>query len=408
MPNDFDVVIVGGGMGGLLLALSLARRGRRVALLERQAALRPPARGELLQPNGLRILDHLGLMKSIQGIPAHRAQRFHFTRIGGGDLCCVDYRDLPPPWNYTLITLPHHLLQLLLRELGHSDRVEIFMGTEFKGLQSDRGRIVGIQARRGEERLVLKAPMVVGSDGARSEVRSRLGIPSRLHVYREGYLTMILPRPPGMTEDARYYVGRGQILGVFPVSDDQIYLFYMIPGSELDEIRRRPVSELSRAVAAIDSRLGKPLETIDGWERVGYMPCFRLKAASWTADGAALIGDAAHAMNPHVAQGRNQAMEDAVALAEVIEDGFKSGDFNAVRLRRYEERRRPPVECLQRMGDELTLLWNASFPPLAWLRDLVFRGMERHPSVRVSVMKTISGLEVRPLGLMDRLKVFMP
>ncbi|MDC4226010.1 MAG: FAD-dependent monooxygenase [Candidatus Manganitrophus sp.] len=60
------------------------------------------------------------------------------------------------------------------------------------------------------------------------------------------------------------------------------------------------------------------------------MPCFRVQECRrWVTEGAALIGDAAHAMNPHVAQGRNTAMEDGLVLAEVLEECFRKGDFSA-------------------------------------------------------------------------------
>lgn len=61
------------------------------------------------------------------------------------------------------------------------------------------------------------------------------------------------------------------------------------------------------------------------------MPCFRVRCRRWVTDGAALIGDAAHAMNPHVAQGRNTAMEDGIVLAEVLEECFRKGDFRRKR-----------------------------------------------------------------------------
>jgi len=92
----------------------------------------------------------------------------------------------------------------------------------------------------------------------------------------------------------------------------------------------------------------------------------------------------------------------------VIQDCFAAGEFTRSRLNRYESKRRPDVEQLQKMGDELTLLWNTALPPLAWFRDRIFEGMERHPEVRERVVKTISGLEIRPMGLLDRLRVFMP
>jgi 2-polyprenyl-6-methoxyphenol hydroxylase-like FAD-dependent oxidoreductase len=403
-----DVAIVGGGMGGLVLALALARMGRTVAVIERQPTLQPIVRGELLQPNGLKILDRLGLSEQIKTLPAHRAHQFHFHRIGGKRLCTVDYRTLPPPWNYTLITQPHHLLNLLLQQLNLTDRVRILTGTDFKELLLQDNRPAGIRAEKTGRLIELRAPVVIGSDGARSRVREAAGIRARLHTYQEGYLTMVVPRPSGFADDARYYVGRGEILGLFPVSDRELYLFYMISADQREKIKQHGVETVTVAISTIDPTLTGPLQSVTAWDQVGYMPCMRVRAERWTADGIALIGDAAHAMNPHVAQGRNQAVEDAMALSEVIQDCFASGDFSQARLNCYEIKRRPDVERLQKMGDELTLLWNTALPPLTWFRDRIFEGMERHPEVRERVVKTISGLEIRSMGLLDRLRVFLP
>ena len=403
-----DVIIIGGGMGGLVLALALAGLGRKVAVVERQIQPAPYARGELLQPNGLRILDRLGLSEQLKTLPSHRAHQFHFHRIGGRKLCTVDYRTLPPPWNNTLITLPHHLLNLLLKRLEQSDRVRLWTGTDFKELLFHHDTVAGVRAEKNGRILELYAPLVIGSDGARSKVREAMGVRSRLHTYRDGYLTMVIPRPDGFTHDARYYVGCGEILGLFPVSDTELYLFYMVPAVELGRIKQGRIETMTAAIAKVDDSLIGPLQSVTAWDQTGYMPCMRVRAERWTADGLALIGDAAHAMNPHVAQGRNQAMEDAITLAEVIQDCFASGDFRQARLNRYEKKRRPDVERLQKMGDELTLLWNTALPPVAWFRDRIFEGMERHPEIRERVVKTISGLSIRPMGLVNRLRVFLP
>ncbi|MBI3811643.1 MAG: FAD-dependent monooxygenase [Nitrospirae bacterium] len=403
-----DVVVVGGGAGGLVLALALTRMGRTVAVIERQTKLLPIARGELLQPNGLKILDRLGLSELLKTLPSHRAHQFHFHRIGGKRLCTVDYRTLPPPWNYTTITQPHHLLNLLLQEIHQTGRGRVLTGTDFRELLFHQNTIAGIRAEKDGRLIELRAPVVIGADGARSRVREAAGIPFRLHTYQEGYLTLVIPRPTGFADDARYYVGRGEILGLFPVSDGELYLFYMIPADKREAIRQQGIKTITAAISTIDPALAGPLQAVIAWDQVGYMPCVRVQSERWTADGIALIGDAAHAMNPHVAQGRNQALEDAMVLAEVIQDGFTAGEFRQARLNRYEMKRRPDVERLQKMGDELTLLWNTTLPPLAWFRDRIFEGMERHPEIRERVVKTISGLSIRPMGLFDRLRVFMP
>ena len=403
MAERFDVIIVGGGMGGLALAWALAGQGRTVALVERQKDFSFLARGELLQPNGLKVLDQLGLLNEIKTIPSHTAYRFHFHRIGKGRGCTIDYRMLPPPWNYTLITLPHHLLGVILRRLQQTGRVCLLTGTEFQDLLIRENRISGIKAVRDGAVIELEAPLVVGSDGAYSRVRSVLGITARIHEYREAYLTMILPRPEGFDQDARYYVGHKEILGLFPLSEKELSLFYMIPAVGFQKMKERSLKDILVRLVQIDEALEGPMRSVASWEQVGYMPCVRVRAKRWRLDGAVLMGDAAHAMNPHVAQGRNQALEDAAVLSDSIDRAFQKGDFGERMFRSYEARRRPVVEALQRQADEMVFFWNAGFPPLVWFRDHVLARLDRHDHLRYKMLSLISGQSHKGFNLVDRL-----
>jgi 2-polyprenyl-6-methoxyphenol hydroxylase-like FAD-dependent oxidoreductase len=132
------------------------------------------------------------------------------------------------------------------------------------------------------------------------------------------------------------------------------------------------------------------------------MPCFRIRCHQWVVDGGVLLGDAAHAMNPHVAQGRNSAMEDGMVLSDVLDTCFQKGDFSRKALHPYELIRRRNVHLLQGLGDEMTWLWNNGWGPLVWARDRIFRSIEDHKGLHNKMLTTISGLEVNPFNLYDR------
>ena len=95
------------------------------------------------------------------------------------------------------------------------------------------------------------------------------------------------------------------------------------------------------------------------------MPTGRVRTPTWVADGAVLIGDAAHAMNPHASQGRMQAMVDAITLADLLPECLTSNDYSAARLKRYEDARRLHVTMLQKLADEQVLFWNTANPIIA-------------------------------------------
>ena len=413
MAGPCDVIIVGGGMGGLILAQSLSRKGLRSVILERQFRLDPPLRGENIQPNGLKILDRLGLLESIQKSNIHINHMFHFHRIGGGRLCTIDYRMLPDPYPYTLITFPKVILQVMLDRISEDSNIQIFWGTEFEELLWDENRVVGIRARRRDPdqpetpgvEMAFRAPLVVGADGVHSRVRSALGIPCRLKTYAHSYLTMVIRRPLDFGPDGRYYVGRREILGLFPAGETSLYLFYLVPSRKYPDQGIGCSEDLERfkqAVASIDPVIRDPLQEVVRWDQVRRMPCWRVRAQRWVSEGAVLMGDAAHAMNPHISQGRNQAMEDAMVLGEVIGECFARRDFSAPALRAFETRRRHGVEVLQRLADEQVFFWNAGDPLRTWIRDRVFRVLDQNARLRGKMLMLSSGLNSSTYSIIDR------
>jgi 2-polyprenyl-6-methoxyphenol hydroxylase-like FAD-dependent oxidoreductase len=129
------------------------------------------------------------------------------------------------------------------------------------------------------------------------------------------------------------------------------------------------------------------------------------------ADGAVLIGDAAHAMNPHASQGRMQAMVDAMKLADLLPECLAQQNYSAAKLKAYEDARRPQVTMLQQLADEQVLFWNTANPVIGFLRNRVFRTLDRNPRLRYRVLSTTAGLrQSPPFSLIDRVMAagFLP
>jgi len=112
---NWDLLIVGGGPGGIVLALELGRKGYRIAILDRKPSPTSFPRGEIIQPNGLKILDQLGLLSHLRNADVHLNHTVHFYQAAGRHLCTFDYRTLPGPYDYSLILLPEVMQHLLLK-----------------------------------------------------------------------------------------------------------------------------------------------------------------------------------------------------------------------------------------------------------------------------------------------------
>ncbi len=410
MTEETDIAVVGAGGGGAVLALALARKGIKTIVLEQSSGPPKGLRGEILQPNGQQVLDQLGVLNSLPADSTRPVRKFHFCRVGGERLCTVDYGDLPPPYNRAIVTLPNVAHCAILDAIQAEQSVSLWYDTTFTGLLREGKRVVGLTASRGADEVLVKAKVVVGADGAFSKVREALKIPADLHLYPQGYLIAMLDAAVPIAE-AKYFVGKRTILGMFPAAGGKVYLFYMIDRGAYDRIKAMGIPSLQAAWTAIDPSSKSLFQSLRDWSQTAFMPTGRVRTPSWVADGAVLIGDAAHAMNPHASQGRMQAMVDAMTLAELLPTCLDTGEYSADRLKAYERIRRPQVTMLQNLADEQVLFWNTANPLIAVLRDRVFRTLDRNSRLRYRVLSTTAGLRhAPPFNLLDRLMAagFLP
>ncbi len=399
-----DVLIVGAGIGGLTLGLLLGERGHRVTVLDDREYVEPLYRPELLQPAGLEVLDALGVLDKLASRGAVRCEIFDFLSTAGRRLCRVDYRRLDHRFPHTLIAFPHLTQAALLERLSRYPTVRVRRGCSLYWLVRSRDGLSHVTLWEHGELKRLSAGVVIGADGRHSRVRRAAGIRTVRTSYRDAFLTLMVKRPPGFGDAIRYYVGRRQILGMFPASPDGLCLLYMVPAEGFSAVKARGLPALKDEIAAMDGDAAGVLSEVVAWDRISYLDCQTTQAGSWVADGVALLGDAAHTCHPHVAQGGTQAMLDATALAPVLTRCLEDGDCSAERLSAYEEARRPVVEKLQRIAHEYAWLWNTGNPFLAWLRDRMFSEIGRRPRLLSKVMETEAGLRVAPLTVAERLQ----
>ena len=397
-----DVVVVGAGGGGAVLALALAQKGLRTVVLEQAPGPPTGLRGEILQPNGQQVLDRLGILQTLPAQATNTVRHFHFLRAGGQRLCSVDYSELPGPYNRAIVTMPNVVHHAIVDAMQRYPSVSLRYGTAFTGLVRERNKVTGVTAQAQGDQLTVKARVVVGADGAFSKVRETLKIPADVHLYPDGYLIAILEcaNPP---TDSFYYVGHHKILGMFPAAGNKVYLFYMIRSGSMEAVKARGIPALRQEWREVDPQFESVYASLKDWSQTAYMPTGRVRTATWVADGAALIGDAAHAMNPHASQGRMQAMVDAITLADILPSCLADDDCSATRLKAFEEIRRPQVTMLQRLADQQVFYWNTGNPVVAFLRDRVFRTLDRNARLRYQVLSTTAGLRTTPpFSMIDR------
>jgi 2-polyprenyl-6-methoxyphenol hydroxylase-like FAD-dependent oxidoreductase len=231
--EDYDVVIVGAGIGGLALGCALASNGRKTCVLEARPRVTPSKRGLTLQPNGLETLQRLGLLDKVVRIGA-KTTRVTWHEIRGKPLVTLDYSILDHPHNYLLTIVPSEL-ELVLREAFSRRGGVIYDSTFFREtLLTGFGRV--IKAERNGSPVEFSTKIIVGADGENSGVRRALQIPARIKDYPDVFLFMLAGPVASLHLEARQYVARGKMVGFFPTRGST-YIFYYIPGRRLQQFR---------------------------------------------------------------------------------------------------------------------------------------------------------------------------
>jgi flavin-dependent dehydrogenase len=168
----YEVAVVGGGLAGGALALRLARRGARVALIEGSAYPRPKLCGEYLSPEGVRALHALGLGPALEAAGGEPIGRVRITAPGGRSL----EAEVAGPGDPPGLGLSRSLLDDLLAGAAREAGAAVLENTRAGGPLVEEGRVVGILARDAARRPVeIRARLVVAANGRHSELVQKTG-----------------------------------------------------------------------------------------------------------------------------------------------------------------------------------------------------------------------------------------
>jgi 2-polyprenyl-6-methoxyphenol hydroxylase-like FAD-dependent oxidoreductase len=348
LAEDYDVLIVGAGIGGLALGCALTANGRKVCLLEARPGLTRSKRGLTLQPNGLAALGNLGLLDRVARIGS-KTTRIAWHEIGKKQLATLDYSVVDHPHNHLLTVVPSDL-ELVLREAFSSRGGMICESTSFRDVLPNRSERVLVEAERNGSPVVFSGKIVVGADGEKSRVRQALQIPARVREYPGRFLFLLAGPVASFQLEARQYLGLGRMVGYFPTRDST-YIFYYLPNRTIAEFKSRGIESFKKQLAQIEPDVSDSLSSLRSWEDVAGGSARRVDVKSWVADRAALLGDAIHALDPSWAQGANLTLQDVVALANTIERCFELNDFTADALKGYEKERRKQTEFVQNQAE---------------------------------------------------------
>lgn len=308
MASTRHAVIAGAGFAGLTLATALAKMGWRVSVHEKSPDLRAEGAGIVLWGNSLQVLDKLGATHDLNAksmtSPAYE------TRLNN-EIQSQEYLD---GIRWRSMTRPHLFNTLLYaaRESG----VEIVPGSEVTGATPEGE----VSFASGE---TVTADLVVGADGVGSAVRDSLGIGLKRERSRDGITRFLVPRRKADLQklepdtDWDNYIDfwnlDPRVLRVLyvPCNDDELYIALMAPVEDAQGSRVPIDLDLWTSIHPHLTPVLEEAAKLPG-RYYGYQTT---RLDHWTEGRVALIGDAANAMCPAMAQGAGCAMQNAWTLA---------------------------------------------------------------------------------------------
>ncbi len=398
--NNYDVLIIGGGMVGASMAAALSPLKLKVGLVDAFAfntkEVQPAYddRSIALSYGSSLIYQGIGIWKQIEQASApidhiHVSDKGHLgvTRLHAN-------REKVPALGYVIESrvlgkaLYSHLLASQVKLIAPAKLIKFEQGDTYNDVVIDK------EGKQQE----LRCKLLIASDGAQSFVRKQLGIPSQQYDYQQSAIIANVSTDQAHNNWAyERFTDNGPLaLLPLPSQDGQQRL-------SLVWTHKTPTVESTMALsdqdflAKLQDRFGYRLgKFIKAGKRSCY-PLHLLKSEQDIAKRSVLIGNASHLLHPVAGQGLNLGLRDVAVLADLLAKAVDSGaDYGDKELlQSYQKSRKPDYDSVISYTDTLVHLFSNDFPPLAHLRAGGLLVVDRIPSLRKLLAQRSMGLKHR-------------
>ncbi|MBO9464500.1 FAD-dependent monooxygenase [Tropicibacter sp. R15_0] len=308
------ITIIGGGIGGLTLALALRAKGAEVRVLEQADAIREVGAGIQVSPNGFAVLNALGLGDAFAKISVTGQAVSLRDYKAGREVTRLDLTGLPDPQSYRFVHRADliELLATSVREAGVTLRLLQKAETVVPG---PRPRV---ELANGDH---VEDDLIIGADGLHSVLRPVLnGVAAPFFTGQVAWRAVV-PNLMGHPPEARVHMGPGRHVVSYPLrGGEAVNLVAVEERRDWQAEGWSHIGDPAQLRAAFADFGGMVPEMLHAADRPGVWGLFRHNVARhWFGENVALLGDAAHPTLPFMAQGAVMAMEDAWVLADRLD-----------------------------------------------------------------------------------------
>ena len=390
IERPIEVAIVGGGMVGAAAALGLANGGFRVAVIEHlppqafQSGSPPDVRISAIGTQSVSLLQSLGIWQQVLLMRAHPYRRLE-------------------TWEWERARVSFDASELGLSELGYMVENRVLQQALWQALEKHPEVTLLCPAQLSQiqrndagwtlhfsDEKRLDVPMVIGADGANSQIRQWAGIGIHAWQYRQScmLITVQCENTPGEST-WQHFTPTGPH-AFLPLFDNWASLVWYDEPARIRQLQGMNMAQLQKHIVShFPPRLGAVMPVASG-----AFPLTRRHALNYVKPGLALIGDAAHTIHPLAGQGVNLGYRDVQALLDVMTRARNGGEQWASLevLRRYQSQRMRDNLLMQTGMDLFYAGFGNDLAPVRFLRNLGLMAAQRAGGLKQHALKYALGL----------------
>ena len=388
---DCDIVIVGGGIVGTTLAAALTNSGLKITIVEAKPLAVAAAKIQAYAFSILssRIYEGIGVWQSI--LP--KIGKFKHIRLSDADFSqVVTFEEQDLNTNYLGYVAQHNVVLTTLQEhISHCSNINWLCPAEVINV-TQQNNFSTITVQTAQTTQTIKAQLVIGADGARSQIRTLANIRTRGWKYWQSCIAFTIKHTAPQNDIAYERFWSTGPMGILPLPNNSCQIVWTNPHDRAKDLQSLSEAEFLRE---LDRYTGSNLGNLELVSDRVIFPVQLMQCDRYIKPRLALIGDAAHCCHPVGGQGLNLGIRDAATLAQILTEAIDRGeDIGSLSvLKRYEKWRKQENLTILGFTDFLDRFFSNRWLPVVAIRRLGLWLMAHIKPMKMFALRLMTGLK---------------